>query len=189
MSDHRVILMAEDEPLSSMALRAQLEALGHTVPAAASDGRQAVTLGRCHPVDLALLDLRMPGMNGIEAASELFRHHPIPVALLTGFGTADLPTLDTPPIFAVITKPVGLAELGRGIRDAAAAFQDWVVREGREEEVRESLRTRELIARALPLLSEDEDQPFRNAADRFLQRAREQDREPEELARELLARA
>ena len=56
--DPPTVLIAEDEPLASMALRAQLEALDYRVIATARDGDEAVLLGTCLPVDLGLFDLR-----------------------------------------------------------------------------------------------------------------------------------
>src|SRR5690606_15114931 len=59
------VLLADDEPLNALALRAQLETLGHEVIGPATDGPTAVELARDHPIDLAILDIRMPGLSGL----------------------------------------------------------------------------------------------------------------------------
>lgn len=180
-----VILLAEDEPLASMALRAQIEALGHDVVGVARDGHEAVVLGRCVPADLAIFDMNMPGRSGLDAAADLFADAPTPVLLLTGFGAADLPDpLPRPPIFAILTKPVGLAELQDGIAAARAAFTQWTRREDRDAEVRQAREERRMIASAL----ESDAAISAGAARTFLQRARDEGTEPAALARRILQR-
>ena len=116
------ILIAEDEPLASMALRAQVEALGHNVLAVARDGADAAALVRCLPADLAIFDMKMPAMSGLDAALDAFPDAPTPVLLLTGFGSADLPDpMPEPPIFALVTKPVGTFLPG----DQGALEREW----------------------------------------------------------------
>src|SRR5690606_8963354 len=80
------ILIAEDEALNALALRSQLEALGHRVVGPARNGREAVEIAAREPVDLAILDIRMPELTGLEAAERIVEKRPIPIILLTGFG-------------------------------------------------------------------------------------------------------
>lgn len=191
MSEHPpeprpLVLLAEDEPLASMALRAQLEALDYRVLGPARDGDEAIALGACFPVDVGIFDLRMPVKSGIEAAAELFEIAPTPVVLLTGVGISDLPDpLPRPPIFEVLNKPVGLHELGVGIEAALARFQGW----SRNRDVQSALgadhrETRVLIGRAIDSLGSDR-RPATSAV-RLLQRAREEDRGLADIAREIL---
>lgn len=177
-------IVAEDEAIASMALRAQLEALGYDVVGIARDGDDAVTLGRCFPVDVAVFDQRMPRRTGIEAATELFDHAPTPVVLLTGYSGADLPNpMPRPPIFATLTKPIGLADLQGGLARARAAFEEWT--DGDPAVARAVHRSREeraLIARVLRQQAGDGD--LLPAATRFVDRARDEDRSLVDLARE-----
>jgi two-component system, response regulator PdtaR len=184
VTDERLaILIAEDEPLASMALRAQVEALGHTVLAVARDGADAAALTRCLPADLAIFDMKMPAMSGLDAALDAFPEAPTPVLLLTGFATADLPDpIPEPPIFALVSKPVGLDDIRRGIRRANDAFSRWRDQGSNDDRVRESREERRAIASALQGL----DQPLTAAATRLLQRARAEDALPLDLARRLL---
>lgn len=184
-ADRPLILLAEDEPLASMALRAQLEALDFRVLGPARDGNEAVALGACFPIDLGLFDVRMPLRSGIQAALDLFEIAPTPVVLLTGVGAADLPDpLPRPPIFQVLSKPIDLKQLGGGLDTALARFQDW----SRNRQLRYSSENgrdeRALIARAVETLS-DPDRPA-VVARRLLQRARDEDRSIDDIAREIL---
>lgn len=177
------ILIAEDEPLASMALRAQVEALGHTVLAVARDGADAATLTRCLPIDLAIFDMKMPGMSGLDAALDAFPCAPTPVLLLTGFRYAELPDpIPEPPIFALVTKPVGLDDIRKGISRATDAFRAWRQDADNDARFRRSREDRRAIAGALRL----SDDPLRLAAARLLHSAREHDTPPADLARRIL---
>ena len=185
MSEEPVlVLIAEDEPLASMALRAQVDALGYEVAGVARTGVEAADLARVLPIGLGIFDMKMPAMTGIDAAFEAFPSSLTPVLLLTGFGAADLPDpIPEPPIFAVVTKPVGLIDLRNGILAATDRFRAWVDREGREDERRRALDERAIIARALEAF---DDGPTADAASRFLERARAEGADPVDLARRLL---
>lgn len=180
-----LVLLAEDEPLASMALRAQLEALEFRVLGPARDGNEAVALGACFPIDVGLFDVRMPLRSGIQAALDLFELAPTPVVLLTGVGTADLPDpLPRPPIFEVLSKPIDLKRLGEGLDTALVRFEDW----SRNRQLRHASENgddeRELIARAVHSLA-DPDRPAL-VATRLLKRARDEGRNISDLAREIL---
>ena len=181
-----VVLLAEDEPLASMALRAQVEALGHSVVAVARDGAEAAALARCVPADLAIFDMKMPAMTGLDAARDAFPDAPTPVLLLTGYGAADLPDpVPEPPIFSVVTKPVGLTDLGRAIGGALQRFDRWLHDDHHADPdaVRRARDDRRDIARALEATGEN---PTGAAALRFLARARDEGATPADLARRLL---
>lgn len=179
-----VVLLAEDEPLASMALRAQAEALGHTVAAVARDGDEAALLARCLPIDLAIFDMKMPGRSGLEAALTAFPDAPTPVLLLTGLDAADLPDpLPEPPIFGLVTKPIGLDELRKGIALARERFGRWAEQDRRSDTVLRAREERRLIARALDRHGEE---PLAAAARTFLRRARDEAIAPAELARRIL---
>lgn len=190
MSDHDpgdrpLVLLAEDEPLASMALRAQLEALDYRVLGPARDGEEAIALGACFPIDVGLFDVRMPGKSGIEAALELFAIAPTPVVLLTGVGIGDLPDpLPRPPIFEVLNKPVGLHDLGTGLDTALARFQGWIRNREIQPATNDHRETRALIGRAIASLGPDQRPAV--AASRILQRARAEERSLVDIAREVL---
>ena len=100
------ILVAEDEPLSAMALQAQLEALGHVVIGPAHNGREAVELARTHPAELAILDVRMPGLSGVEAAQEIAAFRELPVILLSGYSEPEMiEEVTRAPVFHYLSSP------------------------------------------------------------------------------------
>lgn len=186
--DRLLVLVAEDEPLASMALRAQLEALDYRVLGPARDGDEAVALGACHPVDVALFDVRMPGRSGLQAAIDLFDLAPTPVVLLSGVGAADLPDpLPRPPIFEVLSKPAGLDDIAAGLVTARSRFQRWFHDERPADDGSLTRDQRTIIARAVNALTADH-RPA-TAAAMILERANTEGRAPFDVARDILDRA
>ncbi len=187
--DRPLVLVAEDEPLASMALRAQLEALDYRVLGPARDGDEAVALGACFPVDVALFDVRMPARSGLAAALALFEIAPTPVVLLTGVGAADLPDpLPRPPVFEILNKPAGLADIAAALTAARSGFQAWLdrpARNGADSAPGDPNHTdRATIARAVEIMAAGT-RPAQ-AASLILERARDQGRSPAEVARDIL---
>ncbi len=120
------VLLADDEPLNALALRAQLETLGHEVIGPASDGRTAVDLAREHPIDLAILDIRMPGLSGLEAARQIFAARPVPIIVLTGYSDSEtISHAVDAPVFHFLIKPISIDDLPPAISVARTRFLEW----------------------------------------------------------------
>src|SRR4030088_137649 len=79
------VLIAEDETIIRMDLRGLLEKNGMMVAAEAASGAQVVELARTEPPDVAILDLRMPVLDGVEAARRIYAERPMPIVMLTAF--------------------------------------------------------------------------------------------------------
>lgn len=149
------ILIAEDEALNALALRSQVEALGHTIVGPARNGCEAVDLARMTPVDLAILDIRMPEMSGVEAAEEIVRLRPIPIILLTGFSEPEyVDQAVNAPVFHFLVKPVSLEDLAPAIGVARSRFQEWRQFHDDAERLRRKLEDRELLERAKRVIME-----------------------------------
>src|SRR4029079_18640903 len=84
------VLIAEDETIIRLDLAAMLARAGCEVVAEARDGGQAVELARATTPDLALLDVRMPGLDGIDAARSMLEERPIPVVIITAYSQRDV---------------------------------------------------------------------------------------------------
>ena len=116
------ILIADDNTIVRVDLRATLEEAGHVVCAEARDGLEAVELARETLPDLAILDVRMGRLHGIEAARRIARERPIPIVILTGYGNysvADL-ALSTTAGSSYLGKPFSDSELELAIEAAVS---------------------------------------------------------------------
>ncbi|MEX2103022.1 MAG: response regulator, partial [Gaiellaceae bacterium] len=84
------ILVAEDETIIRLDLKSILERAGFDVCAEARDGVEAVELAASEQPDLAILDVKMPRLDGIEAARRILADRPIPIVVLTAYGQDEL---------------------------------------------------------------------------------------------------
>jgi two-component system, response regulator PdtaR len=146
------VLIADDESIIRMGLRTILTELGHTVYSAA-DGVEAVTLSQREQPDIALLDIRMPFRDGLEAASEIIKNRPIPIIMLTAYNENGL--LDRAasiPVQGYLIKPVKRDDLISTMRMALATFSDKRQLSEKVDELEEKLTARKLIDRAKGIL-------------------------------------
>lgn len=172
------ILVADDEALIRMGLRAMLEEMGHHATLA-GDGREALRLARERAFDLAILDIKMPKTDGLQAAEALSRHSPLPVIFLTAYSETDLVEQATDlPVHGYLVKPVQPEQLAAAIAVARKRFAEAQTAESAATERRVVERAKgRLMAGGM---SEAE-------AHRALQqRARESRRSMAEVAREIL---
>jgi AmiR/NasT family two-component response regulator len=181
------ILIADDESLIRMGLRRILEDAGHQVVAAVPDGRTAVRMARDLDPELAILDIKMPGYDGLEAAQRIVSEHPIPVILLTAYGQRDLVEQATrSPVMAYLVKPVKEAELLATIEIAAMRFSELLKMAEATADLRETLEDRKLIERAKGLLMARESLSEDEAHRHIQAQARRERRTMRDIADEIL---
>ncbi len=119
------ILVCEDETIIRLDLRVMLERHGFEVCGEARDGEEAVELVRGLKPDLAIMDVKMPRLDGIEAARRIRAERPIPIVLLTAFSERKLVSRAvTAGIFAYVVKPFTANDLLPAIETAAARHEE-----------------------------------------------------------------
>ncbi len=119
------VLIAEDETIIRLDLRGILERNDFTVCAEARDGLEAVELARETQPDIALLDVRMPQLDGIEAARRIYAERPLPIVMLTGF--RDRATVDkavAAGVFGYLLKPFRDGDVAPALLAAAARHRE-----------------------------------------------------------------
>jgi CheY-like chemotaxis protein len=125
MDEKMRILIAEDETIIRLDLRSLLERNGFCVCAEARDGEEAVRLAQSSEPDLAILDVKMPNMDGIEAARRIHAERQIPIVMLTAFGDRKLVGRAVGAgVFAYIVKPFREQDLIAAIEAASARHAD-----------------------------------------------------------------
>jgi AmiR/NasT family two-component response regulator len=115
------VLIAEDETIIRLDLRGMLEKHGLVVAAEARNGAEAVELARTERPDVAVLDLRMPELDGIEAARRMYAERPLPIVMLTAF--SDRGNVDkavAAGVFTYLVKPFRETDVVPAIRAADA---------------------------------------------------------------------
>lgn len=158
------ILIADDEPLNAMALRSQLEALGHNVIGPAANGEEAVRLARTETFDLAILDVQMPRISGLQAAERIFEAQPVPIILLTGYSDPDhVNRALRVPVFQYLVKPVSMDDLGPAISVARSRFLAWEHLKEEAADLERRLAEQEVIQRAKAVLMKARDLSERDA--------------------------
>ena len=151
------ILIADDEAIIRMGLRAMLMDLGHVVVGAARDGQQAVEMVREYNPDLAILDIRMPRLDGVDAANMIWADRPIPIVLLTAL--SDRPTIERArdsAVLAYLTKPVKEADLAPTLAVAQARFAERMALAAEQHSLRDAEMLRDLLDRAKTRLMEEQ---------------------------------
>jgi AmiR/NasT family two-component response regulator len=130
-----------------------LERAGFEVVAEARDGAEAVALARSARPDLAVLDVKMPELDGIEAARKILEQRPIPVVLVTAFSQRDLVARAIEAgVFGYLVKPFRESDLLPAIETARARHGELAAVRAESESLREALEARKLIERAKGLL-------------------------------------
>ena len=151
------ILIAEDETIIRLDLRELLERAGFEVVAEARDGEEAVELAREHEPDLALLDVKMPRLDGIEAARRMLEERPIPIVMLTAYGQEELVSRAVEAgVFGYLVKPFREQDLLPAIRTARARHEELTALREQADSLAEALASRKTIERAKGLLMERE---------------------------------
>jgi len=151
------ILIAEDETIIRLDLRSLLEGAGFEVCAEAKDGLEAVELARSEQPDLAVLDVKMPRLDGIEAARRILATRPLPIVMLTAYAQTDLVERAADAgAFGYLVKPFREADLLPAIKAARARHEELAALREEAESLAEALAARKSIERAKGLLMDKE---------------------------------
>ena len=155
------VVIAEDEAIIRLDLKEILLAAGYDVVGETGRGDEAVELVDDHRPDLAILDIKMPGMDGVRAAREITAHHQVAVLILTAFSQRDLiEEARDAGVAAYLVKPFRRAELLPAIDDVLARCrQEWAIDAGdrrsgpgRGGAAEDKIETRRLVDEAKAVL-------------------------------------
>jgi response regulator NasT len=151
------VIIADDESLTRMDLREMLTNLGYLVVGEVGDGRSAVNLARELRPDVIIMDIKMPDMDGIQAAKILTEEKIAPVLLLTAFGQKDLvERAREAGVVGYMMKPFRESDLMPAIEVALSRFQEFRTLEKEVADLTETLETRKLVDRAKGILMDSQ---------------------------------
>jgi response regulator NasT len=181
------IAVADDELDMREYFQKLLPRLGHQVVGAAKDGKALIELCRQTRPDLVITDIKMPDMDGIDAAVQIYNEQPVPVILVSAFhDPALIARAEADHILGYLVKPVKPVDLELIIALAVRRFEQFQELRQEAADLRQALEDRKIIERAKGILMKrgpmDEQEAFR----RLQKLASEKSRKLVEIARMIL---
>lgn len=153
MAEKYRIVIADDEALICIDLREMLEEAGHEVVGVGSDGVEALDLVKEKKPDLVILDVKMPRLDGLQAAKMIAHDNLAPVVLLTAFGDEDMiEKAKKSMVFGYVMKPVEERTLFPAIQIAVSQYRQKRDMVDRVKDMERELAARKIVDRAKGLL-------------------------------------
>jgi response regulator NasT len=150
------VVIAEDEAIIRLDLRETLEEAGYEVVGETGRGDEAVALVKEHEPDLVILDIKMPGLDGLSAAREITGERRAAVLILTAFSQRDLvDRARDAGALAYLVKPFQRSELVPAVEVALGRFKEMRALEAEIRGLEEELEVRRVVDRAKGKLSDD----------------------------------
>ena len=165
------IVIAEDEAIIRLDLRETLEEEGYIVVADTGRGDDAIELVRQHRPDVAIFDIKMPGLDGLEAARVVSAEKICPVVMLTAFSQREvIEQARDAGALAYLVKPFQKTDLVPAIELAIGRFREMLTLSGERDALGEQLELRKLLDRAKGLLIDRHSMTEQSAFD-FIQKS------------------
>ncbi len=149
------VLLVDDEALIRMGMRAMLQDLGYRVVGEAADGEEAIEKVAALDPDVVIMDIKMPGMDGLEATRRIMAEHPVPIIVLTAYNQRSLvEEAADAGVLAYLMKPVRESDIGPAIEVARARFAEliWLRRASADRPARADRGTVNQVEAATQLL-------------------------------------
>jgi two-component system, response regulator PdtaR len=182
------VLVVEDEGLVATGLRAQLRTLGHQVVDLARDGEEAVAMAADLVPDLILMDIRLPKMDGLEAARRILQQRRVPVIFISAYSEAKLAqTASVIGGFAYLLKPIDRQDLLPAITVALERFREAEALRQDIQKLEQALELRKRVEQAKGILMKRLQVAESEAMYRLQQRSRQTRKPLGELAAEVIA--
>lgn len=147
------VLIADDDPIIRLDLKQMLENLEYEVIAEAEDGQQAVELAKQLRPDICLLDVKMPVIDGIDAATQIAENGIAPAILLTAYSDPELiDRAKQAGVFGYLVKPYKPSDLAPAIEVARSRYEQNLKLAGEIDSLTERLEARKLVEQAKGVL-------------------------------------
>ena len=147
------VLIAEDNSKTRLFLKNQLELLGFEVVGAVSNGQAAVEMAEELDPNLVIMDIKMPEMDGIDAARAISAKGPVPIILITGLSSDEMASKAIEAgVFAYLVKPITKKQLEPAIKLALARYDEFKSLKAEVYDLKDAIETRKLVERAKGIL-------------------------------------
>ncbi|HZZ72651.1 MAG TPA: response regulator [Pirellulales bacterium] len=147
------IAVADDEQDMREFLTESLERLGHEVLYAVDSGRKLVERVKENPPDLIITDIKMPDMDGLEAARHIYQQTPLPLIIVSAYHDPEyVERADASHVIAYLLKPIKESNLGPAITIAMRRFEELRALQKEATDLRQALNDRKIIERAKGIL-------------------------------------
>ena len=181
------IAVADDEPDMQDYFRTILPLLGHEVVSVAKTGRELVDSCRSSHPDLVVTDIKMPDMDGIDAAAQIYKDAAVPVILVSAHHDPEtVRRAEADFVMAYLVKPIKQADLEPAVAIALRRFEQFQALRREAADLKQALEDRKTIEKAKGILmkktSLDEQEAFR----RLQKLASEKNKKLIEIARSIL---
>jgi response regulator NasT len=181
------IAVADDEPDMQEYFEKMLPRMGHKVVAVAGTGRELVEHYRRQEPDLIITDIKMPDMDGIEAAEEIYKIGPVPVILVSAHHDSSLiDRAEADHIMAYLIKPIKQADLEPAISIAMRRFEQFQALMKEAADLKQALADRKTIERAKGILMKNTEMDEQAAFHRLQKLASEKNRKLVDIAQAIL---
>ena len=180
------ILIADDEPIIRMDLREMLESKGYQVTEA-SDGKKALALLLEEQFDLAILDINMPKISGLEVIQNISKSKEIPIILLTAYCQNEVVTSALEMgVFGYLVKPVREEQLFPSIQLALAQFKSLLNLKDQQSDLKNKIQEKGIIKKASAILQEKYGMNEKIAYEKMRKYSMEKRVTLEEVAKEII---
>jgi two-component system, response regulator PdtaR len=181
------IAIADDELDMREYFQKILPLLGHHVIAVAKDGRELVEMCAANPPDLVITDIKMPDMDGIEAAARIYKNAPVPVILVSAHSDSEfIRRAEGDYILAYLVKPIKQADLEPAIGIAMRRFKQFDTYRKESSDLKQALEDRKVIEKAKGILMKKAGLGEHDAFRRLQKLASDKNRKLIEIARIIL---
>ncbi|MGC8861579.1 MAG: ANTAR domain-containing response regulator [Armatimonadota bacterium] len=181
------VVVADDESIIRMDLRALLEDMGHEVVGEAADGQKALDMTRALKPDVVIMDIKMPVMDGLDAAKIISEEKIAPVVLLTAYSDKDLiERAKDAGVFGYLVKPFRESDILPAIEIAVCRYLELQDLESALGDLEQKLETRKIVDRAKGILMDKYKLSEAEAFRRIQQQSMNQRRPMKEIAEAII---
>ena len=187
MTEALRIVVADDEPDMRDYFKKILPRLGHVVVSAAENGRELIEQCRTHRPDLVITDIKMPDLDGLDAAVALYKEQPVAIILVSAYHDPEMiRRAEADHVMGYLVKPIKQSDLGPAIALAVRRSDQFRALRQEATDLRYALEDRKIIERAKGILMKQAGLDEQDALRRLQKQASEKNLKLVEVARMLL---